>query len=246
MTRPVRMGQNGILTKEVPGVQLLNVSDHSVQVHLGDAITLEYHQRVATLTRLLLERCYSGILNIQPAYATVLVSFDPRRTTHAEARQWIGESVKDMDTPFPTTEVRLIEIPVCYGGEFGPDLDFVARWNELTGDEVVRLHSSAEYRVFFLGFSPGFPYLGGMPAEIATPRLDTPRKTVPAGSVAIGGNQTGIYPAASAAGWRVIGRTPLRLFRPDHDPPTLLRMGDRVRFAPVSREKYERAQSDSR
>ncbi len=176
----------------------------------------------------------------------MLVSFDPRRVTHAAIRELIRTCGEELGAAAASAEDRLIEIPVCYGGAFGPDLETVALSNGLTCDEVVRTHSSAEYRVFFLGFSPGFPYLGGLPRAIATPRLEVPRKLVPAGSVAIGGSQTGIYPVASAAGWRVIGRTPLRLFRADRNPPTLLWMGDRLRFVPITREEYERAQPASR
>jgi inhibitor of KinA len=129
---------------------------------------------------------------------------------------------------------RTMEIPVRYGGADGPDLEEVAALNHLSAEEVIAIHSGAEYLVHFLGFSPGFPYLGGMPESIAAPRLETPRRSVPAGSVAIGGRQTGIYPTASPGGWRIIGRTPLRLFQPEADPPVLLQMGDHVRFVPVA------------
>ena len=125
---------------------------------------------------------------------------------------------------------RTVEVPVRYGSADGPDLDEIARLHDIPAEEVVRIHSGADYLVYFLGFSPGFPYLGGMPAEIATPRLSTPRTHVPAGSVAIGGDHTGIYPVASPGGWRIIGRTPLEIFRADRVPVTLLQMGDHVRF----------------
>jgi inhibitor of KinA len=227
-------------------VRILNDSDHSVQVSFGESISLEHHRKVAAITRRLLDRAAgasAGILNIHPAYASVLVSFDPRRVGHGAVQELVRTCAEDLEAA--PLEGRLIEVPVCYGGEFGPDLEYVATWNNLTTEDVVRIHSSAEYRVFFLGFCPGFPYLGGMPEAIATPRLDVPRKVVPAGSVAIGGHQTGVYPVASAAGWRVIGRTPLRLFQIDRDPPNLLWMGDRLKFVPVSSDEYERAQPDS-
>ena len=128
---------------------------------------------------------------------------------------------------------RTLEVPVRYGGAEGPDLEEVARLHGMTADGVVRLHLSGDYLVYFLGFSPGFPYMGGMPARIATPRLSAPRVRVPAGSVAIGGEHTGIYPVASPGGWRIIGRTPLDIFRLDRDPLTLLNMGDHVRFAAI-------------
>lgn len=133
----------------------------------------------------------------------------------------------------PEPENRFVEIPVCYGGAFGPDLDDVARHTGLSPERVVELHASVQYRVYFVGFSPGFPYLGDMPAELATPRLPSPRKRVAAGSVAIGGSQTGIYSIESPGGWRLIGRTALPLFDANAKPPALLQMGDRVRFVPV-------------
>jgi KipI family sensor histidine kinase inhibitor len=125
-----------------------------------------------------------------------------------------------------------MEIPVSYGGEFGPDLADVARHTGLTPERVVEMHAGAEYLVYFLGFAPGFAYLGGLPPELTTPRLTAPRKHVPAGSVAIGGNQTGVYPIASPGGWRIIGHTDAKLFEPGAPDPVLLRMGDRVRFVP--------------
>ena len=129
-----------------------------------------------------------------------------------------------------TEAPRLVEIPVRYGREFGPDLEDVARHTGLTPERVIEMHSEAEYLVYFLGFAPGFSYLGGLPPELATPRLPAPRKRVPAGSVAIGGNQTGVYPIASPGGWRIIGHTNTKLFDPDAAEPVLLRMGDRLRF----------------
>ena len=135
-------------------------------------------------------------------------------------------------------ESRRIEIPVCYDEELGPDLNDVARHSHLTVGEVVQRHSSTEYLVYFLGFSPGFPYMGNMPKELATPRMGTPRRLVPAGSVAIGGHQTGIYPVASPGGWRIIGRTPIKLFRPEEPEPTLLQMGDLVRFKAIDKNEF--------
>lgn len=174
----------------------------------------------------------SGILNLHPAFASVLIDFDPRRWSHAEIEAMVRERISE-SAPAAPPEPRTIEIPVRYGGEFGPDLGAVARHTGLTAERVIELHASAEYLVYFLGFSPGFPYLGGMPPELATPRLPAPRKSVPAGSVAIGGAQTGIYPMPSPGGWRIIGCTPLQLFDPESDPPARLRMGDRLRFVPV-------------
>ena len=214
-------------------VRIETASDHSLLVTFGSEISEELHLQVRRLTILL--RGIPGIRNLHPAYASVLIGFDPLRLAPTELELLLSRLDLD-EAPLPPAAT--VEIPVCYEPEFGPDLAGVAQHTGLTPERVVELHSGADYLVYFLGFSPGFPYLGGMPPELATPRLDDPRKHVPAGSVAIGGNQTGVYPVSSPGGWRIIGRTPMRLFRPDEEPPTLLAMGDRVRFVPISKEKF--------
>jgi KipI family sensor histidine kinase inhibitor len=211
-------------------VTIRPASDQSLYVVFGDSISLEMHTAVARATRALLG--VRGLRNLHPGYASVLVDFDPRLLTHQEAEALIRKSLAEHqgDTP---PEPRRVEIPVIYGGEYGPDLADVARHTGLSPERVVELHAAAEYFVYFVGFSTCFPYLGGLPPELATPRLSAPRKHVPAGSVAIGGAQAGVYPLASPGGWRLIGHTSLRLFDPAAVPPPLLRMGDRVRFVPA-------------
>jgi KipI family sensor histidine kinase inhibitor len=154
---------------------------------------------------------------------------DPQRLA-LDGIEWLQRWWEESEAVIPTP--RRIEIPVVYGGEAGPDLDAVARQNDLTPAQVVALHSSAEYIVYFLGFQPGFAYLGGLPDILATPRRAEPRLQVAAGSVGIGGSQTGIYPLATPGGWQIIGRTPLSLFNPGKSSPTLLLPGDSVRFVP--------------
>ena len=205
-------------------------SDCSLLLSFGDEITLDAHLAVTRLTLSL--HGVPGILNVHPAYTTVLVDFDPRLRSHAEIEALLLDRIASFAKSAPP-EPRRLEIPVRYGGEDGPDLADVARHTGLTEARVVELHAAAEYLVYFVGFSTCFPYLGGLPTELATPRLAAPRKHVPAGSVAIGGLQAGVYPLASPGGWRLIGRTPLRLFDPAASPPPLLRMGDRVRFVPL-------------
>lgn len=205
-------------------------SDRSLLLSFGDEISLDAHLAVARLTRSL--QGVRGILNLHPAYTSVLVDFDPRLRSHAQVEALVRQHIAPHFDPAPP-EPRHVEIPVCYGGEFGPDLSDVARHTGFTEERVVELHAAAEYLVYFVGFATCFPYLGGLPPELATPRLSAPRKNVPVGSVAIGGPQAGIYPLASPGGWRLIGRTRLLLFDPSASPPPLLRMGDRVRFVAV-------------
>jgi len=213
-----------------PGMRAIDASDRSLLLVFDDRISLAAHRDVLRLTPLV--RATPGVTNVHPAYASILIDFDPRQIRHAAVERRAADLyAQAVAAPLP--QPRTIQIPVAYGGENGPDLEALAALTGHTPGEVVALHSAAEYLVYFLGFSPGFPYLGGMPESIAAPRLETPRQRVPAGSVAIGGSQTGVYPVASPGGWRIIGRTPLRLFTPDADPPVLLQMGDHVKFVPV-------------
>ena len=205
-------------------------SDRSLLFAFGGELSLDTHLAVVRLTRCL--QGVRGILNLHPAYTSVLVDFDPRLRSHAQVEELVRGALAAHADETPT-EPRRLEIPVCYGGVSGPDLGEVARHTGLTEKRVVELHAAAEYLVYFVGFATCFPYLGGLPPELATPRLPAPRKHVPAGSVAIGGAQAGIYPLASPGGWRLIGRTGVRLFDLAASPPPLLRMGDRVRFVPV-------------
>src|SRR5262249_24447714 len=216
-------------------------SDQSLLLHFGDSISLMTHLRIAKFLKQISENPIAGVVNIQPAYMSVLIKFDLRTTTHDAVESVVRERLRRIEglkLPAP----RLREIPVCYGGEFGPDLQEVAELHGLALNEVVKLHSNATYTVYFLGFVPGFAYLGGLPEQLATPRLATPRKSVPAGSVAIGGSQTGVYPSSTPGGWRIIGRTPLRLFDPASATAhaSFFELGDEVRFKPISSEQFAR------
>lgn len=172
---------------------------------------------------------HPAILNLHPAYSTLLVEIDLARASSAEIHDWLSLRLAEKSTQeMPPT--RDLEVPVRYGGEDGPDLPDVARHCGLSTDEVIRRHCDARYLVAFLGFAPGFPYLTGLPRELATPRLATPRLKVAAGSVGIAGGQTGIYPLSSSGGWRIIGRTSFPIFDATQSPPARFRPGDRVRF----------------
>lgn len=218
---------------------ILPASDRSLLVRFGDEISPDNHRLVRRLSGWLLDHPRPFVRNIHPAYCTVLVGYDPLQAAvevvEAHVREGLAALQEQSDPP-----ARTVELPVSYGGERGPDLPDVATHCGLTADEVVRIHAAGEYRVYFLGFSPGFPYLGGLDPRLATPRLAAPRRAVPAGSVAIGGAQTGVYPVGSPGGWRLIGRTPAPLFDPARTPPALLQMGDLVRFVPISPDEFEK------
>jgi len=216
-------------------VQIRASSDRSLLVSFGEEISPQAHGAVRRLTTALAGS--RRILNLHPAFTSVLVEFDPRLHTHSEIEALVRARMQHA----PAGELapsRLWEIPVRYGGAPGPDLHDVALHHHLSPRQAIELHASAEYEVYFVGFPTCFPYLAGLPAGLATPRLPAPRKHVPAGSVAIGGGQAGIYPLASPGGWRLIGRTALRLFDPAAEPPLVLRMGDRVRFIPLAESEW--------
>jgi KipI family sensor histidine kinase inhibitor len=201
-------------------------------VRLGTTIERATHQRVLSLLEALDAAPPPGLLDLTPTYATILVQFDPLRTSAEAIAEHVRRALAAPGGP-RRAHGRLVRLPVHYGGEDGPDLKPLARELGLAPDDVVKLHAGAEYHVYFLGFVAGFPYLGGLPPELAAPRLPAPRTRVPAGSVGIAGYQTGVYPAATPGGWRIIGRTPATLFDPAAEPPSLLRPGDRVRFVPT-------------
>jgi inhibitor of KinA len=216
-----------------------------------EAAPEEALNKVLATKRVLEAAKIPGVAEIAPAYITVAVFYDPMRAMDAGAPAedvcgWFDRRIReilssDKKKSLEQTRKALIEIPVCYEKEFAFDLEDVARRADLDSREVVDLHSGAEYRVHCIGFTGGFAFLGGLPAKLATPRKDVPRKEIPAGSVAIGGKQTGIYPIKSPGGWNVIGRTSLKLFDPQKKPPTLLSAGDRVRFRSITRAEFERS-----
>ena len=222
--------------------QFREASDQSLLVSFGETIEPDIHRNVVKLLRLLQAEPVDGIRNLHPAYCSLLIKFDPLKLDHGQVRTRLSSYLARLEeAPLPTP--REIEIPVCYGGEFGPDLDDVAAMHGITSEQAVELHCSGKYTVYFFGFAPGFAYLGGLPSALASPRLGTPRAKVPQGSVGIGGKQTGVYPLATPGGWRLIGRTPLAMFRRDQGGAAgarmnLLQIGDQVRFRPISKEQF--------
>ena len=219
------------------------MGDQALIVEFGDRIDPALSAHIAALAQRLRDSHPIGVLDIVPAYTTLALHYDPGAvgsgTSPYEAlAETIGSWLKTQSSEISAAG-RLIEIPVCYGGAFGEDLEPLARSRGLSADEVIAIHSGAPYHVHMLGFVPGFAYLGGLDARLATPRRDTPRARVPAGSVAIAGGQTGIYPLDTPGGWQIIGRTPLQLFKPDASPPSLLNAGDTVRFVAISAQEFE-------
>jgi len=216
----------------------LLAGDAALVVEFGDEISPEVNRRVHNLAYALEQNSLPGLGEAVPSYRSLLVHYDPLQFSYQEVEASVSEMLQECEE-IPLPELRLIEIPTAYGGEFGPDIEFLAGHSGLSVEEVMQLHSSTTYTVYMLGFTPGFPYLGVLPEALAVPRLSAPRKLVPAGSVGIAGSQTGIYPIATPGGWRLIGRTPITLFDPTHSPPTVFRPGDQVRFVPISAGEFK-------
>jgi inhibitor of KinA len=208
-------------------------------VEIGDEIHPEINRKIRGLVLALEARQIRGVRGYIPTYRSLFVQYDPVEILFHE----LIEQIKQVESQLEAAaipEPKIVEIPVVYGGEFGPDLEFVATHNNLSREEVIALHVGRDYLVYMLGFTPGFCYLGGMSEQLETPRLAEPRTCIPAGSVGIAGKQTGIYPIDSPGGWQLIGKTPLCLFDPDRDPVTLIKAGDYVRFIQIDEQEYKR------
>jgi KipI family sensor histidine kinase inhibitor len=211
--------------------------DKALVVELGDSIDETVNERVRALALAISKQIAGAITEVVPTYRSLLLFYDPLVISLPELKAEILKLEEAMDK-IPLPPPLLYKVPTLYGGSFGPDLPFVAAHNSLDQKEVVRLHTSTSYRIYMLGFTPGFCYLGGMPPAIATPRLDNPRTSIAAGSVGIAGAQTGIYPIDSPGGWRIIGATPLCLFDPGSHTPFVFSAGDYLRFISISGEEF--------
>jgi len=206
-------------------------------VKFGDDISEDLHQQVFSFSNQLLQQSFNGINNVHPGYNSVLVTFDKNiycDTVLEKVQQFWSEFQEQKQEKYNT-----VEIPVLYGAKYGPDLDRVCKYTGLSSGEVIKCHTAGNYLVYFIGFSPGFPYIGGMDERLATPRLDTPRKKVPLGSVAVANNQTGIYPIESPGGWNLIGRTPLPIFNINDPENSLVDIGDKLHFRSISQDEYD-------
>lgn len=214
--------------------------DRALVVEFGNEIKPEINSKIRALSSLLEDGKIEGIEEIVPTYRSILIIYDPLKIRYKD----LVEELKALESKIQNTdegEVRIVEIPTIYGGEYGPDIEFVAKHNNLSVEEVVEIHTGTDYLVYMLGFTPGFTYLGGMDERINTPRLESPRTAIPAGSAGIAGSQTGMYPIESPGGWQLIGRTPVKLYDPlNEEEPVLLRAGDYVRFVEIDEEEYKR------
>jgi inhibitor of KinA len=225
-----------------PFPRIVPLGDRALVVEFGDAIDPALSTRIAALAQRMRADPLPGVHDIVPTYATLALHYDPVAIGCDDPYDILAQQVEAWlagQAAEGEGHGRVVEIPVCYGGDFGADMAELARRHGLDEAQVARLHSTPEYHVHMLGFVPGFAYLGGLDPRLATPRRDSPRARVPAGSVAIGGGQTGIFPLDTPGGWHLIGRTPLRLFTPDTEPPCLLNAGDKVRFVPIDAAQFE-------
>lgn len=229
-------------------IQMRPLGDSAIVVQIGEGISPEIHHLIIHLTNEIEQDPFNGFIEAVPSYHSVTVYYNPITikfeneqsegiSVYQKVSAFMEEYLKRID-PTMEREQRLIEIPVVYGGEYGPDLEIVATYNSLTPEEVIDIHANNEYMVYMIGFTPGFPFLGGMDERIATPRKDSPRQAIAPGSVGIAGKQTGIYSLETPGGWQIIGRSPASLFLPNMSPPTLLQAGDKIRFKQIEADEF--------
>ena len=225
----------------LPRPRYLHAGDAALVVEFGDAISPELNEAVLGLDAALTQAAVPGVLEAVPTYRSLLVQYDPRATT---VDALVGALEELRYRPLPVPDPRHWEVPVVFGGEWGIDLEAVAAELRLSADEVVHLFTAAEYRVYMIGFVPGYSYLGPLPERLHIPRRQSPRAKVPAGSIGIGGIQAGLYSVAIPSGWHLLGRTPLRAFDKERDPPFLFRTGDRIRFVAIDEAEFRRRESE--
>lgn len=222
-----------------PQPRYLAAGDHALIIELGNEIRPEINQRIQGLMVALEEQDLWGVREYIPTYRSLMIVYDPMKLLFKE----LVENVQQIEMQLELTalpKAKIIEVPVVYGGDFGPDISYVAQYHNVSENDVISLHTARDYLVYMLGFTPGFCYLGGLAEELETPRLTTPRTRIPAGSVGIAGKQTGIYPIDSPGGWQLIGRTPLRVFDPHREPAVLISAGDYVRFVQIDEGEFQR------
>ncbi len=225
----------------MPDIRILTAGDSALLIEFGKDINPETNRKITALVQLMREQHIEGIVDVIPAFCSLLINYDPRVLSYEELKERMEHLLK-METKTEATRKRIFEIPVCYGGEYGPDIENIAEHAGLSVEEVIKIHSSKDYLIYMLGFLPGFTYLGGLDERIHTPRLASPRLKIRAGSVGIGGSQTGIYPLDSPGGWQLMGMTPVRTYDPERQTPILVEAGDYIRFIPIDEEEFLRIQ----
>lgn len=218
-------------------IRILTAGDSSLLIEFGKEINPEINRRISATIQLMKEQHIEGVVDMIPAFCSLLVNYDPRVISYDEIRERM-QALVSVDAKAGEVRKKVFEIPVCYGGEYGPDIKNIAEHAGLSQEEVIRLHSSRDYLIYMLGFLPGFTYLGGLDERLHTPRLANPRIRIPAGSVGIGGSQTGIYPLDSPGGWQLMGMTPVKTYDPSRQTPILVEAGNYIRFVPVEEEEY--------
>lgn len=220
-------------------INILTAGDSSILIEFGKEISPEINRKIKATVQLMKEQHIEGVVDVIPAFCSLLINYDPRVISYDEIRKRMQNLVK-VDAKSGEEKKKIYEIPVCYGGEYGPDIENIAANAGLSVEEVIKIHSSRDYLIYMLGFLPGFCYLGGLDERIHTPRLANPRIKINAGSVGIGGSQTGIYPLDSPGGWQLMGMTPVKTYDPDRDVPILVEAGDYIRFVPIDEDEYKR------
>ena len=219
------------------------VGDRAISIDFGQVIDPTINRHIRQTIERIKELQLDGIIELVPTYCALLVEYDAMLYSYSEICNIIEPTLEEGMTDRTNELVTVVEVPTVYGGEFGPDLSFVASHNHLSEDEVISIHSGTDYLVYMLGFIPGFSYLGGMDSRIATPRLSSPRTVIPAGSVGIAGEQTGTYPSDSPGGWQIIGRTPVTMYDMSKAQAALLNAGDYVRYVPIDESEFHRIKS---
>lgn len=216
------------------------VGDRAISIDFGQVIDPTINRHIRQTIERIKELQLEGIIELVPTYCALLVEYDAMLYSYSEICNIIEPTLEEGMANTTNELVTVVEVPTVYGGEFGPDLSFVAYHNHLSEDEVISIHSGTDYLVYMLGFIPGFTYLGGMDSRIATPRLSSPRTLIPAGSVGIAGEQTGTYPSDSPGGWQIIGRTPVTMYDMSKAQAALLKAGDYVRYVPIDESEFRR------
>ena len=220
-------------------IQILTEGDSSLLIVFGNEVSPDINRRISATVQLLKNQHIEGIVDLIPSYCALLINYNPQVIRYAEIRERV-ERILSMDAMAGESARKIVEIPVCYGGEYGPDLQTIADHAGLTAEEVIEIHTSRDYLIYMLGFLPGFCYLGGLDERIHTPRLANPRIRIREGSVGIGGSATGIYPMDSPGGWQLMGMTPVKTYDPSKDVPILLNAGEYIRFIRIDEAEYQR------